>query len=647
MEKGKVRRLFFQFTSKIVTPFKIITPILLFLLVLASLVTPLNAQLTPSRDLTGTWQSSVSGMYYDMDPSDPSTRMNDITTKFAMDITQQGSQITIILHLKPISYVTDNAYWQEYGFAGVPPILDAIEFKGTVSSSSFTAVEQYTSFSPEHLVGTFTSDIITATLSGDSWTTETNGIVVTRTGSPTSTPTPNPTSTPSNTSPPTTPPPTNPNDLGSVGLVRGLAWLKTSGGETQLTSKSQVGAGSQVRTGSDSIVSFNYPDQGGIVYLGENTEVGWVGLESHPAPDSQVTFTALPSDVEHSFDWGEEGMSLLKWTLAGASLEMLLTGAVNPYLLGAEVAVHGGIILVHYGQFYIRENGWPQLIQVPQGFIQGLNTEYSIAVTNTTTVIQVIDGPLVFLDPITNNSVTLITGQKLTLPAAQQSGFTQQTLLSEVTAFSPASTNQWWTQAAGSTSPLGFLTDDPEMLAGFIAVIAIVITALAVTIAKHRKRGFAQPTAKSIAGAYPNKPISKKQLISQALISLVVFAVIGYILVIVFNSQLGLDEELVNGISFSMFIEILIIPILSIGYVAGLIQQIRRYRQQSLKIPPPSPITNGKNEGTMYKMPTQPVLQSSTIACPNCHNQLEATKNFCPYCGFQFKPQESGSKGSL
>ncbi|MBE3115985.1 hypothetical protein IMZ68_02150, partial [Candidatus Bathyarchaeota archaeon] len=156
-------------------PFKIITPVLLVILLFASMVTPLYAQLSPARDLTGTWQSSATAIYYDLDPTDPNLRMNDITTKFAMDITQQGNQITIVLHLKPISYVTDNAYWQEYGFGGVPPILDAMQFKGTVSSSSFDAVEQYTSFSPEHLVGTFTSDIITATLSGDSWTTDTNG----------------------------------------------------------------------------------------------------------------------------------------------------------------------------------------------------------------------------------------------------------------------------------------------------------------------------------------------------------------------------------------------------------------------------------------------------------------------------------------
>jgi|GEM_PF-645337 hypothetical protein len=642
MQKRRVTNLFSRFPSNATAVFKIITPILLVVLLFASMVTPLHAQLSPARDLTGTWQSSATGMYYEMDPSDPSTRMDDVTVNFAMDITQQGSEITITLHLNSVSWITDNAYWNEYGMSGVPPILDAIEFKGTVSSSSFSAVEQYTSFNPEHLVGTFTSDIITATLNGDSWTTDTNGIVVTRTDSPSSTPTLSPTSTPSDTSPPATPPPTNPYDLGSVGLVRGSAWLKNSGGETQLTSKSQVGAGSQVRTGSDAIVSFNYPDQGGIVYLGENTEVGWVGLESHPAPDSQVTFTTIPSDVKNSFDWGEEGMKLFAETLGGASLEMLLTGAVDPYVLGAEVAVHGGLILVHYGQFYIRENGWPQLLQVPQGFIQGENTEYSVVVTNETTVIRVIDGPLVFLDPISNSSVTLITGQMLTLPAAQQNGFTQQTLLSDTTAFNPASTDQWWTQATGSTSPLSFLTEQPVMLAGFIAVIAIVITALAVTVTKRRKTESAQPTASNTSGTYPNKSISKTQLITQAIISLVVFAVVGYVLLIVFNSQLGLDEELVNGVSFSMFMEILIIPMLSIGYVVALVQQVRSYRRQNLKLP--LQIANGKSETSMHEVASQPVPQPSMIACPNCRNQLHDIKGVCPFCGLDLRPPYSNAK---
>ena len=59
MQKGKVTGLFFRFT-----PFKIITPILLVTLLFAALITPLYAQLTPARDLTGTWKSGVSGTYY-------------------------------------------------------------------------------------------------------------------------------------------------------------------------------------------------------------------------------------------------------------------------------------------------------------------------------------------------------------------------------------------------------------------------------------------------------------------------------------------------------------------------------------------------------------------------------------------------------
>ena len=158
MQKGKVTDLFLKRR-------KAIAVVICVLLLSASQITPLFAQLSPARDLTGTWQSSASGMYYDMDPSDSSTRMNDITATFAMDITQQGSQITIILYLNPISWVTDNAYWQEYRMSGVPPVGGgSIEFTGTVSSSSFSADEQGSQLTQEHLAGTFTTDIITATL---------------------------------------------------------------------------------------------------------------------------------------------------------------------------------------------------------------------------------------------------------------------------------------------------------------------------------------------------------------------------------------------------------------------------------------------------------------------------------------------------
>ena len=70
------------FTELIIKPQKIIAVVICVLLLAASQITPLFAQINPARDLTGTWQSSASGMYYDMDPSDSSTRMNDVTATF-------------------------------------------------------------------------------------------------------------------------------------------------------------------------------------------------------------------------------------------------------------------------------------------------------------------------------------------------------------------------------------------------------------------------------------------------------------------------------------------------------------------------------------------------------------------------------------
>ena len=457
---------------------------LLALLVVPTL-TPVLA-LTPARDLTGTWQSSTSGMYYSLDPTDPTLRMNDVTATFTMEITQQGDQISITLSANMISYRVDQAYWDEYGFA-IPEVGGAsFTFSGTVSSSSFSTVQTYTSLNPEHLDGTFTSDIITATLSGTQYVTDTNGIVVTRSGSSTTTPTQNPTATPTSS---VTPPPTNNQNLGTVGLVKGSATLTNSGGQSSsLTSNSHVGTGSQIKTGSDSIVEFRYPEGNSVVDFGDNTEVGWVGLQSHPAPDSQVRFVTDPEDAPHTFPWSEKLLELAAATAAGAMLELKLTGHINPYILGAEVTVHGGVILVQYGKFYVNENGWPQMFQIPQGFIQGEETEYAVTVTDSGAVIQVIEGPVVFLDAVTGNSITLNSGEQLALPAPQDNGFSQQTLESARAVYNPSSSDQWW---ATSNSPLSFLTNNAVVFALLIAVIVIAVAA--VIGSKRRKRAVSQP----------------------------------------------------------------------------------------------------------------------------------------------------------
>ena len=404
---------------------KTVVLVLCFLLLLGTQIAPLHAQLSPPRDLTGTWQSSSSGMYYDMDPSDSTTRMNDVTSNFAMDITQQGNQITIILYLNPISWVTDNAYWQEYGFDGVPPVGGgSIEFTGAVSSSSFSADEQGSILTQEHLAGTFTTDIITATLSGTSETTDQNGIVVVRTASPTSGPTQAPASTPS-----TTNQPTFNRYLGNVAVSKGSAWSTNTGVNVPLSS-GQMGSGTTVLTGNNSIVGFTYPMQDGTVYLDGNTAAGWVALISEPAPDNQIAYSMYPSTVTLPSLWGQDAKDMLISMPLEATLAVTLFGEAVGTAAAVAIVVEGGVFLIHYGQAYIQETR-SHVMGIPQGLLAGQNTKYIVDVSDTSTSVHVIDGPVVFIDPVTNNTISISANQVLTLPS-RQGGFSEQDLQSDV-----------------------------------------------------------------------------------------------------------------------------------------------------------------------------------------------------------------------
>jgi hypothetical protein len=453
---------------------KAIAVVICVLLLSASQITPLFAQLSPDRDLTGTWQSSASGMYYDMDPSDSSTRMNDVTATFAMDITQQGSQITIILNLNPISWVTDNAYWQEYQMSGVPPVGGgSIEFTGTVSSSSFSADEQGSQLTQEHLAGTFTTDIITATLTGTSETTDPNGIVVTLTSSPTSAP---------------TQAPTFDRFLGSVSLVKGPAWFTNTGVNVPLSS-GQMGSGATVLTGNNSIVGFTYPYQDGTVYLDGNTAAGWVALTSEPAPDNQIAYSVYPFNTALPQNWGNEGWETIGGIVLEAAIGVTFFGEAVGTAAAVAIVVEGGVFVLHHGTAYMNEH-YPHLFQVPQGVIAGGKTEYVVNVSDGVTTVQVIDGPVYFIDPVTNNTITIDTNQMLTLPPAGQSGFSEQDLQSDVSAFNPASINQWWTQTTPNALS-GLANFLPIIMV--VVVLAIIIAVIAVVASMRRKTKLQQP----------------------------------------------------------------------------------------------------------------------------------------------------------
>ncbi len=505
MQKLKVISLFSKFEGK-VTPLIIVTPIMLVILMVGAFVPPISAQLSPTRDLTGTWRSGVSGTYYSMDPSDSTMRMDDITATFKMDITQKGNAITIVFYTYPTSWKTSAAYWDMYGMNGVPPVSGGdIVFKGTVSGASFTADEYPASPSTqEHLTGTFTTDIITATLTGLLDTSDTNGIIVLREGSSATVP---PMATPA----PTPALPTS-NNLASVTQVQGITWLSETG--LPPNEQSQIGTGTEVQTGNDGVVGFNYPDQGGTLFLGANSDAAWVFLQ--PQTDSttgNITYIVVPSPTTGSvpFETGIESdeFGQIAITLPiEIGVGMLVLGETLPIALTGASVVEGTILL-GTGIAYVYEQLSPQEgtfnvrpVQVPQGMIMGTGGDYVVTVSNGSTTVQVMDGSVIFVDQYTNSSTSVGANQMLTLPSGSHAGFSQTELQFYVSAYDASSINQWWIQITPTATPVIVInttpTTNPEngpssflsqpmYLAAAIIVVIIIVAAL-LTSASRKKR---------------------------------------------------------------------------------------------------------------------------------------------------------------
>jgi hypothetical protein len=96
----------------------------------------------------------------------------------------------------------------------------------------------------------------------------------------------------------------------------------------------------------------------------------------------------------------------------------------------------------------------------------------------------------------------------LTLPSGVQTGFSQQDLQSDVSAFDASSINQWWIQTTATptiivtpmptTNPVKGATNflsSPIFLAGILLVVIIVIAALLIFTRrkKHSKQSIAAP----------------------------------------------------------------------------------------------------------------------------------------------------------
>ena len=570
----------FRFNDK-TTFFKIITPTFLVLLLVAAQLTPLHA-LTPARDLTGTWTNAIHETYYEMDPSDPTTRMNDVSVTYSMIITQSGSSISIVLNVNELSSTTDPAYRNEYGIPGVPSVgFNQIGFTGTVSGASFTADEQGSQLTAEHLGGTFTTDIITATLTGNSETTDVNGIIVLRSGSSSTMP-PIVTAAPTPTPTPTPALPTSDN-LGSISVGQGTTSYAATG--APVAAQGSLATGSEVLTGNDGIIGFDYPDQGGVVYLGANSDAGWVYLEPYTDPTSgNISYVAVPPPTTGSFSFSE-GIEPDEVGQVGVQLSvevgialgvMVVTGA--PITLGGAVVVEGTILL-GTGIAYLQEQLSPQAgtydvrpVVVPQGLVMGEGTQYVVQVSNGSTIVQVISGSVIFVDKYTNSSITVASNQMLTLPSGVQNGFTAQQLQTMVFAFDASSINQWWKQITPTATP----TTEPT-------VIPIVAT-----------------------------PVPTKDAAS------------------------GLINSLTSPIFFAVII--LIIIIAAIAAVLATKRRKTQLKQPSVSAQTQPVMNENPKTAPMKEIPPPPspetVSKQPKLAfCQNCGKKLENPRGFCPFCG--------------
>ena len=274
---------------------------------------------------------------------------------------------------------------------------------------------------------------------------------------------------------------------GNIASTKGQASISSSSGNTP-TSTGQIASGTEIMTGDNGIVGFEPPNQGGEVYLGADSEAGWVGLTSEPAPDNGIQYIVYPHVSSGLiFPNGDEQLLEMAGTVP---LDVAIAVLVFSEPLGQAAAIgliiEGGAFLIPNGIAYIKETV-SHLLVVPQGAIAGGNTEYTVSVTSDgTTTVQVFDGPVYFMDPVSNNTITVNTNQVLTLPAAQQNGFTTQELQSDVSSLNSTSVNHWWTQASTSTSILNAPMNMSLMFA-VVAIVIVAVAAVAASIVRKRK----------------------------------------------------------------------------------------------------------------------------------------------------------------
>jgi hypothetical protein len=129
--------------------------------------------LSPARNLEGTWESTFDCIYYELDPFFENTREVKVWGQFSMQLLQDGNSVSGIMDITPTSW----EYLTEYH---IPLVSHHFHFTGTVEGGNLTMTSDDTAPWVITIRFAFTSDIMTGTISGNMIDSDPNTIVLTK-----------------------------------------------------------------------------------------------------------------------------------------------------------------------------------------------------------------------------------------------------------------------------------------------------------------------------------------------------------------------------------------------------------------------------------------------------------------------------------
>jgi ribosomal protein L40E len=132
-----------------------------------------------------------------------------------------------------------------------------------------------------------------------------------------------------------------------------------------------------------------------------------------------------------------------------------------------------------------------------------------------------------------------------------------------------------------------------------------------------------------------NVPLTKGRLITQAVAMPIVLAVVGYIVITGIDSVVASELELGFDVSMFRLFEVFLISLLTTAYVAGLFQQVLKYRSQQqmgpVSISTSTLVTSIETRTDISE--TADSLSSSGKFCIHCGAQNRDEAVFCKKCG--------------